>query len=80
MFQLLSSQDSCGDGYPGYTNTIPGYPAYHAWPWLVWLSRNGPSLCSGVYVSSDWLLTTQECTRKFKNDNVATYAGTIVVF
>ncbi len=69
--------DLCGVAYPGFINTVPGFPAYHSWPWLVWLSPSTLSQpsCAAVQVDNDWLLTTHDCARKFPNNFITTSTG-----
>ena len=73
--------EECGYGYPGISSAISTFPPVSAWPWLVGLSssRQAKVLCSGVQVSSNWVLTSRTCAQKFTKLDIATYTGEYIV-
>ena len=52
----------------------------NTWGWLVWLSSNGSTFCSGTLVSASWVLTTKLCSSYFNRRPINVSAGSNILF
>lgn len=69
---------SCGcSSTPVITSRIVGGQIVQgrSWGWAVHLVANWRNLCSGVIISSSWILTAASCVESYQTSQIIIYAG-----